>query len=229
MQPGSADPLDLHHVVGMLTRYNTSIDAEHLTAEHCRHFYTYLHTQRASPGLKRALCLSRDQAKKELRDASAAPGSDARPRKAARVEHIPRNLMYDRLLRIMIWFLRARWALWLRRNSGIALAKGTTFFLFQKHFYEGPHRLADQTTWAFLDVYAQIPWANVNWTLFAEYLVCNVFTCVPQAFVDYKGPAAAKHTSGSAATEHGSETAAFRGCYNRKCFPYLQRLLTGVA
>ena len=53
MQPGSADPLDLHHVVGVLTRYNTSIDAEHLTAEHCRHFYTYLHTQRASPGLKR--------------------------------------------------------------------------------------------------------------------------------------------------------------------------------
>ena len=66
MQPESEEALDVDHVVGVFTRYNTSVDTPELTSEHCRHFYTYLHKQAAGPRLKKAFQESRDQAKKDL-------------------------------------------------------------------------------------------------------------------------------------------------------------------
>ncbi|CAK0905253.1 unnamed protein product, partial [Prorocentrum cordatum] len=105
---------------------------------------------------------------------------------------------FDRMLVIFRFFIRARWSLFLRRNSGLYVLP--VLFLFSQYFYAGPDRLCDTTTWAFIKCYEELLliWDTLpDVAVVAEFMLYNVFTGAPQPY----GP---------------ELTATFRGCYNQR-------------
>ena len=130
--------------------------------------------------------------------------------KESSVEHVSRKRdgpifksdMYERLLDVYVWFITARWSLFLARNSGFRSSIHKTFFLFQRYVYVNPDRLADATTWALIGFFALIDWRDpeLDWAKVALWILYNVFTGSPQAFAP-----------------DGSLVTLFRGCYNQQC------------
>ena len=182
---GHPQDIDQERIIGVFSRSNVSTDK--MNDDQIRHFYEYQHKTAVKP-LKKALAEVRQFTMDYVSTKSDAP--------------IFKSDMYERLLEVYVWFIKARWSLFLARNSGFRGSAHNTFFLFRRYFFEHPDRLAHATTWVLLGFFALVDWRNpeLDWAKVALWFLYNVFTGTPQKFVP-----------------DGSLVEVFRGCYNQQC------------
>lgn len=107
---------DVEAVEGAFSRCNVTLAPENFTDEHARKFYTYLHGHSTQT-------LGQEIAERKR----AAIGA----RRQKRGGPLLRSDIFERMLRVFRYFIKARWSLFLRRNAGLTIMP---FFSFRGAF-----------------------------------------------------------------------------------------------